>query len=184
MANSPFEIITTPFEVWTAPVGTAFTAIASTPSASWTQLGSNRQAEGGVTVKAEQTTVEHRVEGNTGPVKITRTQESMSISFALADLSSDALALYMTGAEDTTGTFVAMYRGLTIFERALQIKGASPHADSKNCQWQIPRATMTGNAEIQLSKSGMAMLAFVYTCIEDTNAVSASGRFGHFQVAT
>lgn len=185
--NSPYEIIASPFEVYIAPVGTAFPAVGSTPGGSWTKLGQNgikNQAEGGVHVVHEQTMVEFRTEGCTGPAKINRTAESLKISFNLHDLSTDLYAEALTGSEDTPNTHVALRRGLSIDEVALLIRGDSPHAANKNCQWQIPRAVQTGNSDIQLSKGTMAGVAFTYTAVEDTNATSDSARFGHFQVAS
>ena len=78
--NSPLEIICAPYEVYiTTETGSVvFPDTEDTPPSPWVKLGTNgnrNQAEGGVTISHEQVLVYHRTEGNSGPVKATRTSQ-------------------------------------------------------------------------------------------------------------
>src|SRR4030042_339760 len=93
--SEPYEIIMAPFEVWVAPVGTAFPDVDESPAAAWTKLGSSgmdNMDEGGVTVTNGQTLATKRTLGSTGPVKVARTEEELTVSFTLFDMTAEQYA--------------------------------------------------------------------------------------------
>src|SRR4051812_30811466 len=101
MNNSlPYEIIAAPFDVYFAPVGTAFPLIDVAPAAPWAKVGSsgdlNYFAEG-VKVKHSQSIERWRALGDAGSRKAFRTEEDLMISLILADLTLEQYAHALNG---------------------------------------------------------------------------------------
>ncbi|MCQ4575418.1 MAG: hypothetical protein NOU37_09270 [Candidatus Brocadiales bacterium] len=192
MATKPYEIIAAPFEVYVAPVGEAVPLIDATPAANWVKLGTSgdrNMSEDGVTVTHEQTieTDSFRTLGSTGPVKAVRTKEDLRISFTLLDLTLEEYARILNGntvSETTPSAGVAgfkevdLYRGLSVTEYALVIRGAGPYGDGWDMQYEIPKAVLTSSPTTVFQKGAPAGLEFEFIAIEDSDAAGASKRFG------
>ena len=169
-------VVGAPFQVWTAPTGTAFPLITATPSASWTLLGINGNKsihEDGITVRHPQTVNRIRPLGSTGPIKAVRQDEDMEIEFTLLDLTlemySNALsqqAVVDTGGERT----LAPYRGFIIPEVSLLARGPSPYDETLDMQYQVPRCYTEGAPEISFVKADVAGLMFLYVALADPDA--------------
>jgi hypothetical protein len=189
--SAPFEIIAQPFTLYTAPVGTAFPDVDTTPGAGWTKVGTNgdlNYTEDGVTVNHAQTVEAFRALGSTGPRKAFRTEEELRISLTLADLSLEAYKLAMNGnaitttaaASGTPGTKdIGLSRGLAVTQYALLIRGAgSPYGASMAMQYEIPVAVEAGEPEVVFVKGEPAGLALEFLVLEDPSASTESERFG------
>ena len=185
--NIPYEIIASPFEVYITTHGDSFPGLTATPGGNWARLGRNgirNQAEGGVTIAHEQVLVYHRVEGNTGPVKATRTSEDQRISFTLNDLRGNTYKLGLGGdAVEATGTTrsIGLSRGLGVREMKMLIRGVSPASATGNCQYKVPRVIQSGNPAPVFSKGEMAGLAFEFMTLDDQSSADTGSRFGDFE---
>lgn len=169
-------VIGGPFEVWRADVGTAFPALGVAPGAGWEKLGVNGNksySEDGVTVRHPQTVNRIRPAGSTGPIKAARTDEDFEIEFTLWDLTLEAYAnaLSQQAVTDSGGERVmGTYRGFTIPESALLIRGTSPYDDSLTSQYEVPRAYTEGAPEIAYVKGEPAGLQFLWVALVDADA--------------
>lgn len=170
----PFEIIAAPVTVWVAPVGTAFPDIGATPPTPWELMGKSGDRniiEDGVTVAHSQSIAEHRTLGATGPVKATREEEGLMVSFALADLRAEMYSKAINGNtidSDTTGEkSISLHRGLDVSELALLIRGPSPYIADGVAQYQVPRVYIGENQELTFAKGDLAGISFEFHAIED-----------------
>jgi hypothetical protein len=189
MATEPLNIIVGPFEVWTAPVGTAFPDLDEVPAVAWQKLGSNQSLEyneDGVSVEHEQTVDMHRFLGSTGPRKATRSEEGLRIELTVHDLSMETYAKALGNTVATTapgagqiGTrAVAMYRGLDVDQFALLVRGASPYVINQSMQYEVPVTVVDGEPEVVYAKDEPAGLLFSFYALEDIDAATPADRFG------
>jgi len=190
--SEPYEIIVAPFEVYLAPVGEAWPDVDTTPAGNWVKLGTNGKrniADGGVTVTHEQTIVEKRNVGSTGPIKAVRTEEKMTISLTLEDLSLEqyAKALNNVTVTDTAaGSGTPGYRKIPLRQGndvslfALLLKGtASAYGDGLSAQYQVPVCYQSDNPAPVFNKADVAALKLTFSALEDPNAASDDVRFGN-----
>jgi len=190
---TPYEIILQTATVYLGPVGETFPEIQATPAGNWVKLGTNdirNYADGGVKIAYSQTLKEHRNAGSTGPIKVTRTEESLKISLVLEDLSTETFAKIMnaqtlvdTAADADTGGYrsITLRSGETVATVAMLIRTVSPYGDSWNAQYAIPKVFQSGNPEPVYRKDEAASLAVEFTALEDPNASTAAERFGHYR---
>lgn len=178
--SQPFEIIAAPFEVYLAPVGTAFPAIDATPTTPWEILGtsgSKNITEDGITVTSEQTVERVYTLGTTGPVKAFRTQENLMIEFTLMDVSLEHYAKVLNNATVTdvaAGPGTAGYReiplmqGATVATYALLMRGGvSPYGDGFAMQYQVPIAYQDQNPAPVYVKGSPAGLQCRFVALVD-----------------
>lgn len=181
----PFEIIAAPLTVWWGPVGTAFPDISADPAAPWELIGKsgNRNiTEDGVTIAHGQSIEQHRTLGATGPVKATRSEESLVISFALADLRAEMYRLALNNATIDDGTAgekkLGLHRGIDVATVALLVRGPSPYIADGVSQYQVPRVYVGENQELTFAKGDLAGISFEFHAIED----GETDPFGHLVV--
>ena len=101
---APFEMVSGPLEIFTAPEATVAPAIHLPPTAPWTLLGTNgarSMSDDGVNVSFEETVESQRSLGSTAVQKQFRTEEDMMLSFSLLDVSAETFALAMSGLDIT-----------------------------------------------------------------------------------
>ena len=185
----PFEIIAAPYEVWLAPVGTAFPVINVAPAGTWTRLGTNGSrniSEDGVTITHEDEIEEFRMLGATGPIKAVRTSEGLSASFVLHDLTLEQYLHILNMNTMTTvpaGTGVAghrhvnLYKGPTVATRAALIRGAGPYGANWNLQYELRRCYLRGEGEVVYQKGEPAGLEIGLVALVDAGA-PAGQEFG------
>jgi hypothetical protein len=169
--SEPYEIIMAPYEVWLAVVGTAFPDVDESPAAAWKKLGTSgddNMDEAGVTVTHDQTIVQRRTVGSTGPVKVTRTEEGLSIGLTLLDLSVEQYAKALNGVTVTdtaagVGTpgvrTITLRQGRDVTLYALLCRGVSPYGDSFVAQYQVPKCFQSDNPAPVFNKGDAAALA-------------------------
>jgi hypothetical protein len=169
-------VIGGPEVVYRAAVGTAFPLLGAAPSASWNQLGVNGNksyGEDGVTVRHPQTVNRIRPAGSTGPIKAARTDEDCEIEFVLWDLTLEAYAQALSQqavTDDGASRVMGLYRGFSIPESALLIRGTSPYDDTLTAQYEIPRCYTEGAPEIVYLKGQPAGLQFLFVALVDPDA--------------
>lgn len=180
--TAPFELIVAPFEVWSAPVGTAFPTLDEAPAGAWAKVGTSGKesiTHAGVQVSHESayTVAPFVLPGATAPSKASRTMELVSVAFMLADVTAEAYATALNGAVVTDvppGSGTAGYRTVTLLngpdvdEVALLIRGeVSPYIATGRSQYELPRVTQTAPPTPLFIKSEPAGLAFRLRALRD-----------------
>lgn len=185
------EIITEPFNVWIAEVGTAFPALTTEESgfaSGWTKLGvqvDKSYSEAGLTVSHTQTPASFTPAGSTVPRKWWRTEESMTLSLELADLTPETYATVMdhkgevTHVTGTPGEYsFQIRRGLKMKAYALLARGPSPLYENHYSQYNCPVVYQTGTPTPKFAiKGGPAFLAVTFSVAE-----GEVGKFAEFKV--
>jgi len=187
----PFEIIMAPADIYLAYEGEPFPAIDAAPTGNWMPLGTagkRNQSEKGVIITHGQTLKEHFTTGSSGPVKVVRTGESLSISVEIEDMTLEQYAKALNGmglGSIAQGSGVAgaktmpMRQGIDVTTFALLIRSYSPYGDGMNFQYQIPKVYQSSSPKVMFDGNGSAAtLALEYKALEDPNADSDSLRFG------
>jgi hypothetical protein len=191
MAESPFEILAGPAEVYVAPVGETFPLINAVPAGNWVRLG---RTKGGVNAQHNQTQKELRADQDTAPAKISRTEESMVLSFALMDLTLENFAKVLNnvavtdtppGATTAGYRTITMYQGVTVAQIAMLIRAPSPYLDvqiggvSLGMDYRLTRVSQSGNPAVKFLADDAAVLDTEWKVISDPNAATVAERFGH-----
>ena len=183
------EIIMTPYEVYLGPAGEEEVALDVADPADATNYvllgtyGKQNYADGGVTLNLPNSYTEHRNAGSTGIIKVTRNEEGISFSLELEDFTPEQFrhALnHNTPAEAAGESEIQMYRGLTVYEYAVIIRGVSPYDVDKLAQFYVPRCYNSGEPSITFDKGAAASLALEFTALEYQEAASEDERFGHY----
>ena len=186
----PYEIIVAPFEVWLGPVPTTFPYADDVPAGNWKLLGTNGKdnySEDGITLTHEQTINQIRTLGSTGPKKVTRPSENLTIALILDDLTAEQYAKVLNGvtltdvpaASGTPGTRdVLLRQGLAVTTFCLLCKGVSPYGDGWAMQYQVPIVYQSANPAPVFNKGDAAGLALEFTAIEDPAAATPAESFG------
>ena len=197
MGTTPYEIIVAPFEVYVAPTGEAFPDVDEAPAGNWVKLGTNGKENmdpAGLTIQHNQQIDFHRAYGANAPVKATRSQEDLMVSFTLWDLKA---AEYARILNDNTVTATAagagtpgydtvnLYRGIEVSAKAWLIRGedASPAGDGWAVQYEIPKGIVSSSPSVQFAKNAPAGLAFELAVLFDTSE-TAGEEMGRFIVQT
>lgn len=190
--GEPYEIIMAPYEVYLAPVGTAFPDVDETPAAAWKLLGksgADNMEEGGVSVVNGQTLVSKRTAGSTGPVKVGRTEEELTLGLTVYDMTAEQYALALNNATvtdtaagaGTPGTrSIPLRQGRSVSLFALLCRGVSPYDDSMVAQYQVPKVYQSDNPSPVFSKGDAAGLKLTFNALEDLDAATEAERFGKY----
>ena len=113
---SPYEMVSGPLVVYTAPEGTAAPAVNVDPPAPWKLLGTNGArsiSEDGLSISFEETVEGQRTLGSTGIAKQFRSEEDLSLSCTLLDLSVETFAVAMSGLPVDTHALAATAKDFT-----------------------------------------------------------------------
>lgn len=199
MNTEPLEVISAPYIVYKAPVGTAFPKVNETPGAAWAKIGTsgdlNYDRATGVMVQHNQTSVAWRSAGDVGTRKKFRTEESLLVGLKVVDLTLEQYAAALNSNSVTTVSAVGavaaykkigLSRGNQIATMALLIRGlVSPYSTTGNMQYEIPLAQQDASSQVALSKPGEpAGLDLSFDALVDVNAASADERFGRLVAQT
>ena len=194
--TTPFEIIGAPFEMYIAPVGTAFPAVDEAPTAPWALVGTSGtldQFPEGVTLEQPQSTNVFRSAGSTGARKIFRTEEDLKLRLTLADLTLEQYAHALNNNTVSTtaasagvpGTKkIGLSRNHTVATHALLLRGPSPYMADGVMQYEVPRAAQTGSPSTVFKNGDAAGLALEFSALVDETAVNPSERFGRIVAQT
>jgi hypothetical protein len=177
-------------EVWLAPVGESYPDVDNSPSGNWAKLGSSGKkdySEDGITINHEQTLNQFRSLGSTGPRKVSRSEENLTVTGVLEDLTLEQYAKILNDVSVSSGTTsgsgadikeITTRQGLDVSLFALLIRIPNAYGDSWQAQVQIPRVYQSDNPSPVFSKDEKAGLAFTFTALEDENASTDAERFG------
>lgn len=175
MPEEVAELLAAPYEVWVAPVGTAFPAVTASVTGEWKllgKLGAKNYSDAGVTVTTHQTLGKFTPAGGTWERKSWRTDEGLDVAFDLADLRPEQFALVLDNATVTKNTgakteSLSLSRGTKVHNYALLARGPSPLNEAKNAQFQVPACYQAGNPAPKFApKSGVSLLSVQFTAIE------------------
>ncbi len=185
---APLEIIAGPLTLWYGPVGEAVPATDVTPAGNWTQIGASGASnymEDGVVVAPSQTIEPWRPLGESGPVKLYRTEEDLIVRVTIADLTLEMVAIAFAANTVTIDAGPPAIRTLGMYRTpgevnqiALLVRGASPYAAAVNMNWQIPVCSYVGSFEMNFQKSPPAGVLMEFQAIVDPTAATADVKFG------
>lgn len=186
----PYEIVCAPYTVYQAPVGTAMPALNASPAAPWVVWGTSgnlNYTEDGVTVNHGQTVNTFTPAGGTMPRKAWRTEEMLTVTFTLADMSPTQYAMAMDNATLATVTATAsgadlhfeLYRGVNVKQAATLIRGISPANEALTAQYELPNTYQSGSPSPTFSKQNPAEMAIEITAFQVTQ-----GTIGTLRVQT
>ncbi len=187
MANvKPYEVVAGPLDVYFAATGTAFPAIGGTVPPAWKNMG---MTEGGVRVAHTQTVIEHRADQVTGPLKATRSEEGLEITFSLIDKTLERYAIAvnqaLVGPDLAAGEkSIGLYRGgfqVETFAFLARGNNMSPYAD-KNLQFEVPVVFEAGSPEESYTKDDKTMLEISLHAVVDPNRTTDEEAFGRLRV--
>ena len=176
---APFEMISGPITMYSAPEGTTAAEISATPGSPWSLLGTNgarSYSDNGLTVTIEESIESQRSLGSTGVVKLFRTEEDVMLTLSLLDVSVETFAIAMSGLSVTTipagsGTggyrHVPLLRGFNVQNLAFLAKGFSPYGDGMSAQFWVPKAYASFSGELQYVKGEAVVLELEIMAIED-----------------
>lgn len=193
---TPYEILGAPFEVWAAPVATAFPLVDAAPAVAWVKVGSSgdlNYTQDGVTVEQSQNINMFRAAGDTGSRKVFRTQEDFKIRLTLADmtleqykhaLNSNSITTVAAAAGVPGTKSIGLSRGLSVATMALLVRGPSPYMADGVAQFEVPIAAQTGNPQPVFKNGEAAGLALEWTALVDTSASDPSEYFGRLIAQT
>ena len=181
-ATVPFEIIAAPFDIYVAPVGTTFTDVSQTPSASWFLLGtsgSKNYDEEGVKIKHEQKIEEFRFLGLTAPRKASRTEESLTIGFKVADVSAAQYAKILNNVALTNTAAAVLQGGNLNFPLLLGLGSPALYALIARCnesaggvnfntQYEVPIVYQGSSPEVLYMKGNPAQLECEFHALWDS----------------
>lgn len=196
MSTEPFNIIVSPFDVWSAPLGTAFPAVNAAPGVGWTKFGANgndEYNEDGVTVNHEQTVDLHYFLGDSAPRKASRSREGLRVEFTVHDMSLEMYAIVMnqvvtTAVGPPATKAIPLYRGLDVSLYSFLIRGPSPYmaeeAAAGKMQYEIPVAAIDGEPEVVYNKTEPAGLLVSLVCLVDPGAATDADKFGRLIAQT
>jgi hypothetical protein len=191
MSLSTIEIICAPYEIWLAPVGTAFPDVDEAPTNPWAKLGTSGDKsydEKGVTVTFDESLGLFTPAGSTAPRKVWRTNEQVTVAADLADLSTDTFATLFNDASVTQAAAgagspgkdsFALLKGQDVALFAALVRGVSPEGPDFTAQYQLPIVYQGGPLSPTYAKSGAAMLAASLKTLEDD-----SDGFGEYVAQT
>lgn len=180
---TPLEIFSGPFKAYVAAVGSTKPATpAIAPNGSWTLLGAQGEksvTEDGVTVRHGQTVTDWFGAGETFPLKAFRSQETLQVEFAIADVTAEMYArimgdLAVVDTPEASGVAgyrtVNLRRGLSVAQTALWIVSTpgGPYGDTFPMAYYVPRCYQGSEPEvIQAVKDTPAMLACMFNALYD-----------------
>lgn len=191
----PYEMITAPGEIWLAPVGESFPDVDEAPGGNWEKLGQNGMYslnEDGITVSHEQTLETHSSLGSTGALKVTRSEESLTVSATLEDLSLEEYAKVLNDVSVSEGSTgggadtkeIPLRQGKSVSTFALLFRIPSAYGDDWDGQFEIPRCYQSESPSPAFTKDGKAGLAVEFSALEDTDAAADDERFGRLVMQT
>ena len=177
-----YSILTGVGLIYIAPVGSTFPELSDAPDTPWRSLG---ETQDGVEVEHDEKIERIRTDQRTGVVKATRTEESLVVKTKLVEATlenlADALGVSVTDTPADVGTIgtreIPLYRGATVSEYAVLIRGYSPYLDGA-AQYEIPRGFFGKVETIKYEKGKNASIPFSFESLEDLAAVSPQDRFG------
>jgi hypothetical protein len=181
MAVAPFEIISAPYDVYVAPVGTAFPDVSQAPAVAWLLLGTSGNKnydDDGVVVTHQQNIETFTPVGLTAPRKAFRTTEGLEIDFRIVDVSATQYARVLNNATVTNtaaGTSIGgnlnfpLLQGMQVNVYALLMRSLESAGGSGfNSQYEVPIAFQNSEVEVAYKKGDPAGLNCEWMALWDS----------------
>lgn len=180
--SDPYEILVGVGTLYIAPAGTAMTALGTTPSGAWIELG---ETDGGVKVTKTQNIETFSSDQRTGKVKAVRTEEGVTIEVNLQEATLENLANVVGGDVTDTAAGVStigkrslpLHAGAEVDEFALLFRGDSPYGNYPG-QFYVPRGFMDDDVEMEFTKDGKTLIPVKFEALEYDAASTEAERFG------
>ena len=180
------DIIRGPARAYVAPAGTVHPDLDDDPTTPWALVAAedNRTTEDGVTVTFDQTYEEQMVDELSAPLEVFRTAENVSLNLKTLSMTAAAFSRALDDAAVTavaaaTGTpgykHLELYRGLSVVNFALYVRGPSAELDGGFGGYWIPRVYISAVGTVQHRKSGGVMLDMTFRGLY--HEVSMLGRY-------
>jgi len=178
-----YEILVGVGKLYVAPAGTAKPDLTAEPGSEWTYLG---ETEDGVTATKSQDIAEHKSDQRTGPIKATRTDESLTVATKLLAATLENLSVAIGGATvndnpPQTGVIgtrtMGMYLGGEVAEFAILFRGDSPYGPYPG-QYYVPRGYFGGEVGQEFKKDKGVVIPVEFHALEDLSATDPTMRFG------
>jgi len=178
----PFEILTGVGRLYVAPVGTDFPDVDTTPAVEWRDVGDTQD---GVTVTLDETIDDIITDQSHGPVKSSRSEESLVIATQLAHATLENLGMVLgTTVTDTPAASgvpgtrkVGLYRGQVVATHALLFRGTSAYGDYA-AQYEVPMGSFQGAVEMADTRDGNRRIVTEFHAMVDPDAASEDEKFG------
>jgi hypothetical protein len=189
--TAPLEVMSSPFALYYAAVGTTFPLVNAVPDSSdWELVGSNgdlnADREPGVVIGLPQSVNSWRSHGDLGTRKRFPTEMDLMIKMRLVDMTVEQMALVLNFNTITTpvaGTKrIGLSRSFTIPTRALVLRfDMSPYMESGQSQFCIYMAQMISSPEIKNAQGVPMGYDLEFSALVNPAAVSDDLRFGYFE---
>ena len=194
MAQDPRSIVVGTLEIYLATAVEAEDDVDGAPTGNWGLLGTagdEQYGEDGVAITHSQTTRETRAAGATGPLKVTRTEESLMVALMLMDMNLVQLTKLLNGTAKSTDTspnidYLGMRRGpdVAVFSMIAKGAGLSP-SGAFPIQLYIPRCYQSADALAPVFGKGSDVgYAAEFSALEYQAAATAEQRFGRWVIQT
>lgn len=180
MATTPYDIVAGPATVYLAPVGEAFPTVSATPGGNWVTLG---DTEGGVAVTHDESIELLMVDQASGPQKAIRSEEGLTIAFALANLTLEQYARILNvvavtqNAGPPSNREIPLRQGFDVSQRAMLIRIPSGYG-AFNGQYEFPVVVQTGSPSPSFVRDDKTILEVEWAALEDPDAASDGEKFG------
>jgi len=191
---NPREIVVGPLAIYLAAAIEALDSVSAAPSGNWALLGTSgaeNYTEAGIVITHSQTLRQTFAVGATGPRKVSRQQEQLTIGLTLMDLSVAQYTKVLNGTTKSTDTtpnidYIGVRRGPDVKIWSLTAWGdkLSPSGPTLDLAYYCPRCYQSADPALTFSKDAEAALAVVFTALEHTAAATAEERFGRWMVET
>lgn len=178
---SDLSLVSGPLSLYWAPVGTAMPAIGVDPGAEWTLIGTSgadNYTEDGVILAPAQTISEFTPLGRTYPTKAFRTNETLTVTVTVADLSLDQVRLALNQNEVvvdavTGNESIDLERGLDVATMALLVRGVgkSPGLEGGNLQFELSNTYIAGAQSLAFVKGEPVGVLLEFHALAGTNGV-------------
>lgn len=181
-----YALLTKVGRIYLAPVGTAFPDLTDAPASPWRDLGDTQD---GVDLNSDDKVELIRTDQRTGPVKATRTDETVVVKTKLAEMTlenlADALGATLTDTAAGSGTIgtreINLHRGSDVQEFAFLFRGDSPYGNFP-AQYELPRAYCDEVGAIKYDKGKNVAIPVTFKCLEDLEAATDDERYGRLVV--
>ena len=192
--TAPYEVIlTAPYTLFRAPVGTAFPdvslATADVPSP-WFKVGANGNLnydrDAGVTIEHRQAVFNWRSLGDAGVRKQARTEADQILRIVLIDLTPEQYAMGLNDNEVRTvgGTKrIGLSYGFQMATYALLVKGdISPLGPTGKMQYEVPIVSQQGSSVVAFGIGKAAGITLEWMSLVDASADRTDKYFGELVI--
>lgn len=183
------EIVTGPMTLWWAAVGTAMPDVDDDAATGFTKIGTSgdqNYTEDGVSIIMDQTLEFFRSLGSAHRICAFRTEQDVSVTVTMADLTLAQVRLAMDLNAVTTDTtpdinILDLDYGLSVSDFALLVRGTgnSPGFAGANVQFECNRVVEMASHELSFVKGEPVGLEMEFALLLDD-----SGNVGRFVVET